>query len=299
MLLTRQDSVYVFVCPYDSREIPKDAGFAWDGDKYRWWTDHFEVARRLAEHADTAALAAIAEADKTPASLLAPEGKVRGAHIVDVRIRKEAAGAFRDIVEVHYPVKNEALLEAVKDIGFRWCDTRCWKRLLRPSAGDVRDRAAEVASDLLDLGFRVRVHDPETQRRAVDGDWKPEQTRWIGFADSDEAERPLTFRLSWRKSDDLYDAAKSLPGSRYMGSGVVCVPHDAAEAVADFAVRYGFALTPVAQEAVDAFRDQVLGAIVVKRKPKAAAPTKAPGNRPARLPAPVAEEGIDASLLDD
>jgi SWI/SNF-related matrix-associated actin-dependent regulator 1 of chromatin subfamily A len=52
MRLTKQGTYYVFQCSYGERDVPKRAGFRWDGERRQWWTPSLENAAKLAEYAE-------------------------------------------------------------------------------------------------------------------------------------------------------------------------------------------------------------------------------------------------------
>lgn len=303
MILTHGNSCFLFECDYDEREIPKNAGFVWSG--WRWWTDHIEVARRLAEYADPSALKVLQKAAETPPTPILTPDKPTGVLIADIRLRSSDATSSRDIIEVHYQEKDDDLRELVRGVGFKWTDNRCWARTMDQRCGSSHNRMAETAHLLLDAGFRVRVHDDVAREKTISGDFEAEHTRWIGFNArailprflNDKEPRPL-FNVSWQRDDDVYEAAKALPGAKY-ANGSIYVPADSAGAIADFAAKYDFRLTPGAQDTVDKRHVEIINAILVKPRKKRSAPrASAPGKVPATMPAAV-EGGVDAALLDN
>jgi len=44
MQLIKQDNKYILRCNYEQRNIPKEAGFRWDGQYKVWWTDDINKA---------------------------------------------------------------------------------------------------------------------------------------------------------------------------------------------------------------------------------------------------------------
>lgn len=52
MKLTRDGGVYVLESTFAEREAPKQAGFRWDPQQRRWWTNDPDRAARLAEYGD-------------------------------------------------------------------------------------------------------------------------------------------------------------------------------------------------------------------------------------------------------
>lgn len=57
-------SRWEFLCTYEQRETPKSAGFTFDGEAKKWWTDKLEVALRVKKYADEKTLEILAEAEK-------------------------------------------------------------------------------------------------------------------------------------------------------------------------------------------------------------------------------------------
>lgn len=303
MKLTYANNVFLFSCSYDERETPKEAGFAWGGGQ--WWTDQTEIARRLEGHADAAAMKAIQAPPEAPIPILTPDAEVTGEHVADIRLvngRSTATNRPCQLIEVHYPEKDEELRSVVKDIGFRWSGDKCWKRCLGPCQGDPIDRVAETAHLLLEAGFRVRIRHDLARERAISGAFEPEQTRWVGFYKAMEGDKLPAgdwLALAWNQvMDDFYNVAKSLPGARYH-RGSVMVPCGAYEAVGDFATKHGFETTPAALAAVERQRAQVLAAVVVKPRKRREAEAPEIRRRPAHIAIPADQEGVDASLLDD
>lgn len=52
MKLIFKDGIYVFVCTYDERFTPKNAGFYWDVNNKRWFTKDVNIALKLKQYAD-------------------------------------------------------------------------------------------------------------------------------------------------------------------------------------------------------------------------------------------------------
>ena len=61
-LLTYRNGLFVWLGPYDTKEIPKGAGFRFNWDAKHWYTDSTEVAMKLKGYCDPAAAEAINEA---------------------------------------------------------------------------------------------------------------------------------------------------------------------------------------------------------------------------------------------
>jgi hypothetical protein len=52
LFLSDSSIIFVFICNYNDREIPKNAGFRWNAEKKRWWTDDKAKAGILRRYAD-------------------------------------------------------------------------------------------------------------------------------------------------------------------------------------------------------------------------------------------------------
>jgi len=59
IVLIHRGGRFDMICHYDNRHIPKDAGFRWDPEVKRWYTDDPEIAAELAEYADDHAKSAM------------------------------------------------------------------------------------------------------------------------------------------------------------------------------------------------------------------------------------------------
>lgn len=266
-----------------------------------WWIDHRDAsAERLAyllkEQIDereqqkspvdteeaAAAQAAQAEAILLPAS--APTSQI----VAELRLVGSS-------IEIRFPEKRESFRDIVKALGFRWNEV-CWSRKLsNVTAGNPIDRLAETAHRLVSGGFIVRMHDEEARAKALSGTFEAENTRWV--TKSTGSVYTGWACITWPRSDDLYNAARSLPGSRYK-SGAVFVPPGAIEAVADFAQRYGFSMSPGASELLDAHRAALAGGAVITDVRDRPASIQGPDTDiPPRLDAP-ADLDIDPSLMD-
>jgi hypothetical protein len=199
-----------------------------------------------------------------------------------------------DVVEVDFPEKREDFWTTVKkQLRMIW-NGKCWRRELTPKSGTAMDRAAEIGHRLLAAGFPIRIYDSELREKVIAGDYEPEQTRWV-MRRKDGAKYAGWFAISWGKDDDLYAAAKRIPGSRYDKPSVV-VPPEQFEQVLDFAGRYGFAVSEMAQALADEARaaKEVMLVVIIEAKPKEAVTT---GVKPPVLDVPQ-EVGVDESLRD-
>lgn len=128
-----------------------------------------------------------------------------------------------------------------------WSEScRAWRRLLNPEMnGQPRDRAAELASRLINAGFACDV-DEQIAELVRSGTWLPEQKRWVKFIGG-------KYHLHWRGQDDnLYHRALMLPEASWDGSTkAVAVPAIYFAEVIGFAEEHEFQFTPKAQESIE------------------------------------------------
>lgn len=201
-----------------------------------------------------------------------------------------------DAVRVLFPEKRDDFRTAIKSLGYRW-NSVCWLKPTSFMTGSGVDRAAEAARYLVGEGFIVDVRDPEAHAKAIDGSFEPERTRWITKVVGQKSD--VWFRIIWRRDEDLYDLARTLPGSMY-GDGAVWVPTAHAEAIADFADMHDFALSEGALQIINDHRKKLEHGIVlnVGKKKKTKAKPVATDGRPVKMSAPV-DVGVDDDLRDD
>lgn len=62
--LTYHESRFIWIGKFEERDIPKTAGFRWNGDRRCWWTDRSTTAAKLARYADDAAKAKLGEVQR-------------------------------------------------------------------------------------------------------------------------------------------------------------------------------------------------------------------------------------------
>ena len=191
-------------------------------------------------------------------------------------------------IELCLPEKREDFRLLVKAAGYQWSGD-CWVRIINDRAGPLADRVVEIAHRLLTTGFPISLQDGELRARAIAGDYRPEQKRWITrFSDGENIGKLF---ITWPRDDDLYAAAKSLPGARYLKPGIVVSPR-AFDAISDFAEARGFAISAAAQSALDAARQAHDQALIAK-------PAHAPQAAPAPGVMPPATGEIDPDLHDE
>lgn len=123
---------------------------------------------------------------------------------------------------------------------------------------------------------------------AQSGEYVPWVSRWV------ELTKDNKLQLVWHKPDDLYDAAKTIPGFRYKDKRMT-VPLGALESVAEFAERYKLTLRPAVQVLLDEQRAAMDGAATVDQRPLQAQTSEQQVFPDLDTP----ETTIDESLRDD
>lgn len=196
-------------------------------------------------------------------------------------------------LRVRFPEKREGFRAVVKRFDFVWRPPS-WVRTVA-NADALPHRAAELARALLEAGFIVRA-DAGIVQAAVSGAFTPEPRRWLSAG---TGQYQGWFYLGWKRDQDCYALARTLPGSRYDSPGIV-VPAEHYETVLDFAGLYGFIVTPAAQRLADAARVEREQAISVQLAPMPAAPLPSahPTGKPPALAVP-ADVPVLPELLDD
>ncbi|MFV3077501.1 hypothetical protein [Niveispirillum fermenti] len=186
--------------------------------------------------------------------------------------------------------KNEGFIQAMRILGYSW-SAPLWQRT--PFAGEPADLLAESAHHLLASGFAVRLHDPAARAKALSGAFEREGLRWITGGTTTHAGRLV---VTWPRHDDFYDAARSLPGSRYRDKRV-SVPAARFEEVLDFAETHGFRVHKSALILIDKIRAQLAAGGVIDVPLGNAEPVIV--NLPEKPPAltPVVTD-IDPDLVD-
>lgn len=151
---------------------------------------------------------------------------------------------------------NERFISIVKSLGYEWKGKYTgWVKKIMSFTGSPEDQAAELANRLLASGFPVEIEDPEIRRKAVEGDFTPEHTRWILKIVGGKYEG--WFSLKWLgRNEELYRMARRLPGSRWSGNSVIVRPECYVE-LEDFAQIFEFRFAPEAQKTLDEIREKM------------------------------------------
>ena len=263
-----------------------------------WWIDHREytltgIAKRMLEEIAAAEQAQHREegedhqlaAEAQAEALLKPAGAPASTQIAEI-------AHVGDQIHVAFADRREDFRLLMRGMGFLWAVTK-WARRLSFTTGDPTDRMAETAHRILALGYLVRLHDDEARAKAISGEFEPEQTRWVVMAKGGSYAGWL--KILWPKSDDLYAQARRILGSKYKDGAVYAPPGSILE-VADFAERYGFAMSETPRRMLAEYRAALEGGAVVVDPVKGPAPLRVDSGVPRLSP-----EGakIDDSLLDE
>lgn len=270
-----------------------------------WWIDNRGGDAHSALTSDTINLIN-REYDNIQKERQAPPGAVIEVANAEATVRPkepktetvaEISVSSDDTVKISFPEKREDFWQIVKkELGYTWSG-RAWERKLTPQNGTPADRAAEAGHTLLAAGFIVRIFDTGIREAAITGAYEPEQTRWIFARVAGAKKYTGWFVIEWKRPDDLYAAAKKLPGSRY-DSPFVVVPPEQFEQVLDFAETYGFSLSPGAQRAAETARTAKEAMLVVSVEPSKLKPDPIKvGTKPPVLEVPE-EVKVDETLRD-
>ncbi|WP_152047961.1 hypothetical protein [Aureimonas psammosilenae] len=165
----------------------------------------------------------------------------------------------------------ETFIDAIKDIGFRWggmhwmFDCGC-----SPVSHDAV--AAGIALEVLALGYSAILPQPTVAELVQSGGFERDPPRKLLAA-----ARGRAFLFRWRRSDDIFDTVKSLPGARW-DSPYMRVPATSANEVLDLAEQFGFWISsPATKLAESLVTIEVGGETVVLGQPTALSATPLSG----------------------
>lgn len=163
-----------------------------------------------------------------------------------------------DEVCATFPEKREDFRMAVKRLGYYW-ERPCW--VLTVADADKRPHAAaELCHTLLAAGYCVSV-DEQIRDMAIGGNYTPLARRFVRVYTSDDYYNGW-FAIIWQWPDDLYSAARRLPGSCYRKPYVI-VPQEYYAEVLDFADIHNFEVSAAAQKLAAAAQQEREAALVV------------------------------------
>lgn len=146
--------------------------------------------------------------------------------------------------------KDERLRQVVKSLGYRWGEGSRY-RSVDIQRGSIEDRLAEVASQILALGFGVICTNQKARELAISGEFEPEHRRWITW---DDKERKI--KLFWEKNESMYLQLRKLPGSRYQDGGIL-VDISIHEELEDISNLADFRFTEEAREKIESYKNEL------------------------------------------
>lgn len=199
-----------------------------------------------------------------------------------------------NIISVYFPKPLDSFNTIVRGMGYAW-KNGMWKRAIDKFAGTAEDRAAELGHTLLANGFFVRIFDELLRLKVIQGDFEPEQTRWI--MKRSKGDYAGWFAIRWGSGEDFYDAARRITDSRYSAPNVV-VPPEQFEQVLDFAEQYNFKLSEGAQNTAQEARKAKESMLLVQARPRKAQKVPVPTKKPPVLSVPASVK-IDEELRDE
>lgn len=200
-------------------------------------------------------------------------------------------------LQIAFPEKHEDFRLLMRNtLSMQWKDGY-WGRLIGAMQGSPDDRLVEAGHRLLAAGFIVRIYDEQLRRRAIEGEFEPEHTRWITRRTN--GPKAGWFCIIWGRDEDYYAPARKLPRSQYDKPYVV-VPPEQFEEVLDFAGRYVFRLTGSGTELAEQARVNRDAALIAKVdvKPKAKGKKITDVNKPEAIKNPENAE-VDDALRDE
>lgn len=152
--------------------------------------------------------------------------------------------------------KNDDFRSIVTKLHLTWDSAkRCWARNVNFMSGPGEDRAAELISRLIKNGLCVQCDSAPVRELVRLGNYQPENRLWVAFKN----ENALRFRFD---RDEIMNERVRKIGARWDGEGyeIAAAKYNTIE---EFARLYGFSVTPKAQAALRAARENVEGATVV------------------------------------
>jgi hypothetical protein len=197
-----------------------------------------------------------------------------------------------DVVTAKLPERNEEFRLLLRDLRFSW-KGGCWQRKTNELIGSPQNRAAELGIKLLAAGFPIRIYNEDLHKQILSGQFEPECDRWI-------LQHKDGFRIWWdRKTEDFYDEAKKLPGSRWLSEKrSVYIPPESFRELQDFADRYKFRFTVNAQAQMEEAKKAFEAAMVADVSIPEQDVLPQPSSRPTLDPNDVGGE-INENLRDE
>lgn len=292
------DTIELLKLLRDPEKVDMFVGLMREKSRASWWIDMRDISLEMMaksmkseidDHmarSEAPAISADVVAAVEAESLLKPVGNPVDTAIAEVSL-------VGNDLRVAMPAKHEEFRLLMRGMGFTWAQTT-WSKTMGLTHGDPIDRMADVAHRIIGKGFMVRVHDNVARGKAISGDFLPEQTRWV----TKRTGQPFDgwCCITWSKSDDLYQPARSLPGSKYK-DGAVFVPPSFVLEVDDFAEKYGFSLSPGVQQMLATHREAIARGTVIANPKEAPVAIVETSNIPKKLDVPANQE-VDNELLD-
>lgn len=268
----------------------------------RWWIDHrtddsiglLKGSYRAALDAKAVELDSAAHASEESNE---PEQPKKDTVLVPENAKYGTANVCLDdaCVQVYYP-KDDTFRAIVKANGFTWNSAEvCWEKKITQYTGNVKDRAADIASQLLTAGFSVSCADDDVRHMAVSGEFEPECRRWVRLRQDGNYAGWLSIEIPGRQDDSresVYEAARKITGSRY-SKGCVMAPVANHALVEDFAGLYGYKLSDGAKQAIAEHEESV------KVSPAPARRADAPNGRDALGAILQSDDAILPDLVDE
>ena len=158
-LLTKDGNVFVWLGGYETRHLPKEAGFRWDALKKRWWTTDATRAAALADYGTAEAREAV------------------GAKAAD--LEETFAGSRATDAQIEVPVPAGLALFPFQRAGVAFIERKLSGDAGRVILGDEMgcvDGEAMVAVNRGGKGLRVRLRDMYRRFHGFDSprNWNPE-----------------------------------------------------------------------------------------------------------------------------
>lgn len=173
-----------------------------------------------------------------------PETENRKSGVVEIE--------YKDNILYARYIKDDDFIRIVKKLCYKW--EGIWYKKITEYTGTFEDRTAELGNILLANGFTVQFPNTESKERAISADFEPENDRWVKY--NSELQK-LT--IEWkRRSDNLYENAKKLPGAKW-SSGSMKVKVEFYKEVEDFAETVGFSISKMAREKIDEYKQKESG----------------------------------------
>ena len=157
-----------------------------------------------------------------------------------------------ETIEAYYEY-NKDFIKNVKKLSFKWDnDKKCWFRKTNELTGSYIDRAAELANELLNLGFRVSIPEKEMKEKAINGTYERECNRWII---TDKEKNKL--KIKWYgDSENLYSISKKAYLGRWVNSSVI-TDISKYEKIEEFAQMYDCNISQEAKKLIEQYKKEL------------------------------------------